>query len=215
MSAGSAPRAGSLLAQRDVELAVLAKVESSPLVAGRHGSAQLGLIIPFEEYLLTARGGHVPGRREAANSVMRVRLRPDVASIDKRLPWKLGIDRDSKQAPLPAAVHFQPDKRLRQEVPVFHDPKRAGLLADEDPAVRCHFQRRGSRQPGGNRLDREAARQSQRIGDTFARRRFSSVPQILQVGNEIGELLRRNVIGQPFRHEGNFTEAAIVDGGLG
>src|SRR5262249_21176542 len=51
--------AGGLIANGDVEFSVLAKVEGSALVAGRHGATEFRLIVPFEQDFLTARRGHV------------------------------------------------------------------------------------------------------------------------------------------------------------
>ena len=52
--------AGRLVADGDVKLSVLAKVNGPALVARRHGAAQLPLIVPFQQDLLAARLGHVP-----------------------------------------------------------------------------------------------------------------------------------------------------------
>src|SRR5438445_13468056 len=101
---------GGLLADGHVQLSVSAEVNGSPLMAGRHGTTQLRLIVPFEEDFFAALDSHVPRRGEAANAMMRVRRRYDMTDIDERLPGKFRVHGHAEQAPLPGAVDHEPDK---------------------------------------------------------------------------------------------------------
>ena len=110
-------------------------------MAGRDGSAELGLIVASKEDLLTRRLGDVSRCRPSADDMVRIRLGGHVRDEDVRCFGKVGLNGNADQAAFPVRIDRQPDERLREQRPVFDDPKRSGLLGDEGAAVIGDLQR--------------------------------------------------------------------------
>ena len=100
-----------------------------------YSAAELGLVVPLEEYELAAGHGDVASGREAADPMMDVGPRRHVADVDKTVVGEVRVECHADEPALPGLSTSTERKGSDKSVSILDHPKFAGLLADEDPAV--------------------------------------------------------------------------------
>src|SRR5262249_39130556 len=138
---------GRLLADGDIELAVLAEMERTALMAGRYHATEPALVVPAQQYDLTPGHGHVAPRRESTDAMVWKRLTCDIRYVNVSIRRKRWVERHADQPAPPVVVDREREKCFRHQSTILDAPKRAGLLADEHAAVGRDGQPRGRGHP--------------------------------------------------------------------
>ena len=194
-------RAGGLLANGDVEFAVLAEVNRPPLVPGGDSTAELRLVVALQEDFLAIRHCHIANRGETAHAVVGKGLARDVGDVDVPVFREIRTQRHADQAPLPGAVYRNGQEWCVQQSVVFDDAECARLLAQEDTAVGADLHRGRAGDSVGDARPCEALRQCNRAGRA---KRF-------EVGDQVGELRRRDARREHRWHERGIIDLSVLD----
>ncbi len=142
-----------VLADRDVQLAVWSEMHRAAVVVG--GSAQ---VVEVHQHDLAAGRGDVAVGGEAADAVVNRRGSRRVVHVHEAIRREIRIERDAQKAALSARIDGDGQERGRQQRAILDDTQLPALLAHEQAAIRSERHRGRIRQPGDERLVREAAR---------------------------------------------------------
>ena len=161
--------ADGVVADGDVELAVLSKVDRAAVVV--RGAAQR-LHVQIDEDDLAPGSRDVAAGGEPADAVVNVRAGRGVVDVYVLVAVERRIERDAEDSALADGVDRQREKRLVQQRAVLDDADLPGLEAHEQPAVRRKRHRGRIGQAADDQALREAGRQRRRVrGRTHQRPR--------------------------------------------
>ena len=133
-----------VVADGDEELPVRTEMQRAGVVLGRF--TERGEIL---QHHFAARQREVAARGEAADAVVKGGRAGGVINVHPAVVREVGIERDPRQPALLKPNRVHREKRRGREHAVLAEPHAAGLLADEQPAIRREGHARGRRDLAG------------------------------------------------------------------